>query len=174
MIEELRLADTDAGNVPFLDGERTPAGLIRLACALHASAASLAEIRDMLGWFGVDRSRPAIRNWCQSFAESHEQTFIAEPDRVAVDEKQVQLAEEREMWLYAAIDIDSKVVLHARLSERRGTDPATSFLRELKEKLRVSDAEFLVDGMGYLTTLAKTDLGGHLDYTDRNVVEKLF
>ena len=65
-------------------------------------------------------------------------------------------------------------MLHARLSERRGTDPAMSFLRELKEKLRVSDAVFLVDGMGYLTALAKTDLGGHLDYTDRNVVEKLF
>ncbi|EMA48545.1 hypothetical protein C451_20150 [Halococcus thailandensis JCM 13552] len=45
----------------------------------------------MLGWFGVDRSRPAIRNWCQSFAESHEQTFTAESDRITVDEKQVQL-----------------------------------------------------------------------------------
>ena len=55
------------------------------------------------------------------------------------------------MWLYAAIDVDSKVVLHARLSEHRGTDPATAFLRELKEKHRVSDAEFLVDGMGYPT-----------------------
>ena len=28
--------------------------------------------------------------------------------------------------------------------------------------------------MGYLTALAKTDLDGHLDYTDRNIVEKLF
>jgi putative transposase len=173
MIEELRLADADASGVPFLDGERTPAGLIQLACALHASAASLAEIRDTLDWFGVDRSRPAIRNWCHSFAESHERPFTAEPDRV-VDEKQVQLAEEREVWFYAAIDIDLKVVRGARLSEHRGTDPATSFLRELKEKHRVGDAEFLVDGMGYLTALAKADLSGHLDYSDRNIVEKLF
>jgi putative transposase len=28
--------------------------------------------------------------------------------------------------------------------------------------------------MGYLTALAKTNLSGHLDYTDRNIVEKLF
>ncbi|WP_394295064.1 hypothetical protein [Halococcus thailandensis] len=28
--------------------------------------------------------------------------------------------------------------------------------------------------MDYLTALAKTDLGNHLDYTDRNIVEKLF
>ncbi|WP_255681485.1 IS6 family transposase [Natrinema sp. SYSU A 869] len=168
------MADADASIVPFLDGERTPADLIQLACALHASDASFAEIRDVISWFGVDRSRPAIRNWWQSFADSHEQTFTAEPDRVAVDEKQVQLAEERDVWLYAAIVIDSKVVLHARLSETRGTDPATSFLHELQEKHRVEEAEFLVDGMGYLTALAKTDLSGHLDYTDRNIVEKLF
>ena len=174
MIEELRLADTDAGNVPFLDGERTPAGLIRLACALHATAASLAEIRDLLTWFGSSRSRPAIHNWCHSFAEYHEQAFTAEPDRIAVDEKQVQLAEEQKVWLYAAIDIDSKVVLHARLSEHRGRDPAETFLRELKEKHCVEDAEFLVDGMGYLTALARVDLSGHLDYSERNIVGKLF
>ena len=120
MIEELQLADEDASTVPFLEGERTAAGLIRLPCALHASAASLAEIRDILGWFGVNRSCPAIRNWCQSFAESHEQTFTAEPDRSAVDEKQVRLAGECEIWLYAAIDVDSKVVLHARLSDTVG------------------------------------------------------
>ena len=129
MIEELRLADTDAGNVPFLDGERTPAGLIRLACALHATAASLAEIRDLLTWFGISRSRPAIHNWCHSFAEHHEQASTAEPDRIAVDEKQVQLAEEQKVWLYVAIDIDSTVVLHPRLSEHRGRDPAETFLR---------------------------------------------
>jgi putative transposase len=132
MIEEFGLTDADASTVLFLDGERTPAGSGRLACALPASAASLAEIPDILGWFGVDRSRPAIRNWCQSLAESHEQTFTAEPDRVAVDEKQVQLAEEPEVWLYAAIDIDSEVVLHARLSEHRGTDLQRRFFGNCK------------------------------------------
>ena len=32
----------------------------------------------------------------------------------------------------------------------------------------------LVDGMGYLTALAKTDLAGELNYSERNIVEKLF
>lgn len=35
-------------------------------------------------------------------------------------------------------------------------------------------SEFLVDGMSYLTALAKTDLMGDLNYSDRNIVEKLF
>ena len=110
----------------------------------------------------------------QSYAEHYEQDFTVEPDRIAVDEKQIQLEEEEKAWLYAAIDIDSKVVLHARLSQRRGTEPATTFLRELKEEHRVADAEFFVDGMGYLTALAKTDLTGDLNYSERNIVEKLF
>lgn len=37
-----------------------------------------------------------------------------------------------------------------------------------------SDAEFLVVGMRYLTALARTDLTGDLNYTNRSIVEKLF
>ena len=176
MLEELQAEVTSSSDVPFLDANRTstPAWLIRLACAAHAAAASLAECRDLCEWFGVSRTRAAIHHWYQSYAEHYDQDFIAEPDRVAVDEKQIQLENEQKVWLYAAIDVDSKVVLHARLSRNRGTEPAMTFLRKLKEELRVSDAEFLVDGMGYLTALTKTDLLGDLNYTDRNIVEKLF
>jgi putative transposase len=41
------------------------------------------------------------------------------------------------------------------------------FFRELKEESRV-------DGMDYLTALAKTERLGDLNYTDRNTIEKLF
>ena len=174
MLEELLLGDSGAEQVAFLDEPRTPAGLIRLACALHAVSTSLAEICDLLEWFGVSRTRQAVHYWFHAYADACDQEFTAEPDRVAVDEKQIQLAGGEKVWLYAAIDVDSKVVLHARLSQHRSRDPATTFLRELKEEHRVGDAVFLVDGMGYLTALARTDLDGHLDYNDRNIVEKLF
>ena len=176
MLEELQVTVTNSPDLPFLDEERTrtPAWLIRLACAAHAAAASLAECRDLCEWFGVSRTRATIHHWYQSYAEHYEQDFTVEPDRIAVDEKQIQLEEGGKAWLYAAIDIDSKVVLHARLSQRRGTEPATTFLRELKEEHRVADAVFFVDGMGYLTALAKTDLTGDLNYSERNLVEKLF
>jgi len=176
MLEELQVEVTNCPGVPFLDADRTstPAWLIRLACAAHAAAASLAECCDLCERFGVSRTRATIHHWYQSFAEYYEQDFTADPDRIAVDEKQIQLEEERKGWLYAAIDVDSKVVLHARLSQHRGTEPATTFLRELKEEHRVCDAEFLVDGMGYLTALARTNLTGDLNYSERNIVEKLF
>ena len=176
LFEELQVDVTSFSDVEFLDSSRTstPAWLIRLACSAHAVAASLAECRDLCEWFGVSRRRATIQHWYHSYAEHYEQDFTAEPERVAVDEKQVQLENTAKEWLYVAIDVDSKVVLHARLSKHRGRDPAERFLNELKEKHRVSDAEFLVDGMGYLTALARTHLTGHLDYTDRNIVEKLF
>ena len=47
-------------------------------------------------------------------------------------------------------------------------------LRRSKVTPITPDAEFLVDRMGYLTALAKTDLTGDLNYSDRNIVEKLF
>jgi len=43
----------------------------------------------------------------------------------------------------------------------------------LKKQHRVSDAEFLVDGIGYFTALAWTDLSGDLNYSNRNIVENL-
>jgi len=176
LFEELQVDITDSSDVEFLDSDRTctPAWLIRPTCAAHAGAASLAECRDLCEWFGVERRRATIHHWYQAYAEYYDQDFTAEPDRVAVDEKQIQLENQQKAWLYAAIDVDTKVVLHARLSWHRGRDPPEEFLDELKEKHRVSDAEFLVDGMGYLTALARTDLSGELNYTDRNIVEKLF
>lgn len=116
LLEELQIEVTGSSDVPFLDSDRTrtPAWLIRLACAAHGAAASLAECRDFCEWFGVSRTRATIQHWYQSYADHYEQDFTAEPDRVAVDEKQIQLGEEQTAWLYAAIDVDSKVVLHVQ------------------------------------------------------------
>jgi putative transposase len=60
------------------------------------------------------------------------------------------------------------------LAEDKIKRSAEQFLNELKKKIHAGDAVFLVDGMGYLTALARTDLGGELNYTDRNIVKKLF
>ena len=93
--------------------------------------------------------------------------------RVAVDEKQIEVEGEAK-WLYAAIDTESKCILEVDVYSRRGTDPAAAFLHRLTEEHEVDNTEFLVDGMGYLTALARHNLSGHLDYNDRNYIEKGF
>jgi transposase-like protein len=74
----------------------------------------------------------------------------ATPTRVAVDETAVRINRELS-WVYAAIDLDTKVLLDVTVFGRRGTDPAAAFLHGLTQKYDCSEAVFLVDGFGYLT-----------------------
>jgi len=92
--------------------------------------------------------------------------------RVAVDETAVKLNGELS-WVYAAIDLDTKLILGVDVFDRCGTDPA-AFLCDLDEKHDFSEAVFPVDGYGYLTALARIGLSGRLDYVDRNQIEKWF
>jgi transposase-like protein len=60
------------------------------------------------------------------------------------------------------------------VTSRRGTDPAAAFLESLIELHDLDDAAFLIDGMGYLTALARHRLSGQLNYNDPNHIEKWF
>ena len=114
-----------------------------------------------------------VWNWKEKLAKTQIDPPTAEPSRVAVDEKQIEI-DGKKQWLYAAIDTESKLLLGVDVYSRRGTDPAAAFLHRLTEKHDVSDAEFLVDGSGHLTALVRHDLSGHLDCSERNHIEKWF
>ena len=155
------------------ENERTPTPVRVFGVRLHSMGLSVREVAAVLRILGVDRSHGAVWNWTHDLAESPADPPTAEPSRVAVDEKQIEVDGE-EKWLYAAIDTESKLLLEIDVYSRRGTDPAAAFLHRLTEKHDVSDAEFLVDGGGYLTALFRHDLSGQLDYTERNHIEKWF
>jgi putative transposase len=82
----------------------------------------------------------------------------------------IQLKHEQNAWLSATINVDIRIVLHTRISWHRGRDPAEQFLGELKEKHRVSDAEFHINVIYYLTCLAWTDLSGGFKYIGRATI----
>jgi len=60
-----------------------------------------------------------------------------------------------------------------KLAEQQEDSP-TAYLHHLTEKHDISEAEFLVDGGGYLTALARQKLSDQLNYTERNHIEKWF
>ena len=91
--------------------------------------------------------------------------------RVAVDETAVKI-NGGWSWVYATIDIDTKLVLDVALFGRRGTDPAAASLSGLAKKHRLSDTAFLVDLFAYRTTVARLGLRGRGNYTDRDLIEK--
>jgi transposase-like protein len=153
--------------------ERTATPVRAFAVRLHATGCSLRETETVLAALGVYRSYQAIFQWVHRIADSGCDPPSAQPTRVAVDETAVKLNGELS-WLYAAIDLDTKLILGVDVFARRGTDPAAVFLRDLDEKHDLSEAVFLVDGYGYLTALARIGLSGHLDYVDRNQIEKWF
>jgi transposase-like protein len=153
--------------------ERTATPVRAFAVRLHATGCSLRETAAILRSIGVERSHQAIWQWVHRLADSVPDPPTAQPSRVAVDETAVRINGDLS-WVYAAIDLDSKLLLGVDLFDRRGTDPATEFLEQLAEKHDLSNTEFLVDGYGYLTALFRLDLSGHLDYDDRNLIEKWF
>jgi transposase-like protein len=153
--------------------ERTATPVRAFAVRLHATGCSLRETAAILRSIGVERSHQAIWQWVHRLADSVPDPPSAQPTRVAVDETAVRINGELS-WVYAAIDLDSKLLLGVDLFDRRGTDPATEFLGQLAEKHDLSNTEFLVDGYGYLTALFRVGLSGHLDYVDRNLIEKWF
>ena len=153
--------------------ERTATPVRAFAVQLHATGCSLRETQEILRLFGVERSHQAIFQWVHRVADSSGDSPTAKPSRVAVDETAIKINGELS-WLYAAIDLETKLILDVQLFGRHGTDPAAAFLAGLCEKHDLSDATFLVDQFGYRTALARLGLSGRVDYSDRNLIEKWF
>ena len=153
--------------------ERTATSVRAFAVRLHATGCSLRETTSILAELGVERSHGAVWNWVHRIADSVSDPPTAQPSRVAVDETAVKINGEWS-WLYAAIDLDTKLILDVSLFGRHGTDPAAAFLSGLDEKHDLSDTVFLVDQFGYRTALSRLGLSGRVDYTDRNLIEKWF
>ena len=143
------------------------------AARLHAAGCSLRETAAVLGLLGIERTHGAVWSWVHRLADSVGDLPSAQPTRVAVDETAVRINGEWS-WVYAAINLDTKLLLDAAVFGRRGTDPAAAFLHGLTQKHDCSDTVFLVDGFGYLTALSRLGVSGRLDYTDRNHIEKWF
>ena len=155
------------------ENKRTPTPVRGLGVRLHSMGLSLREVVAVFELLGVDRSHGAVWNWTHTLSAEQSDPPTAEPSRVAVDEKQIEVDGE-EKWLYAAINTESKLLLEIDVYSRRGIGPAAAFLYRLTEKHDVSDVEFLVDAGGYLIALFRHDLSGQLDYSRRSHIEKWF
>ena len=170
-LQELLTENVETPSIECWDDESTASALRALAVRLHSTGISLRETAAALESIGVCRSHQAVFQWTHRVGENSPDPPTAAPSRVAVDEAAIRIGCEQ-FWLYAALDIDSKLLLGVRVSRWWGASPASAFLSELKERHDLSETEFLVDGMSYLTALAKTNLDGHLDYVTRNLIEK--
>jgi putative transposase len=173
MLADLLSESYDADLEESWENERTATPVRAFAVRLHQTGCSLRETTTILAELGVERSHGAVWNWVHRLADNGRDPPTASPSRVAVDETAVKINGEWS-WLYAAIDIDTKLILDVALFGRHSTDPAAAFLHGLHERHDLSNAEFLVDQFGYRTAIARLGLNGRVNYTKRNLIEKWF
>ncbi len=163
----------DVDGLGAWENERTPTPVRVFGVRLHSLGLSVRETTAVLRWLGIERSHGAVWSWTHRLADRQPNPPTAQPSRVAVDETAIRVNGQWR-WLYAAIDVETKLVLDAEVFGRRGTDPAAAFLHRVGEKHDLSEAVFLVDGFGYLTALSRLDIGGRPDRRERNHIEKWF
>jgi putative transposase len=125
--QELPEETLNTSNLECWERERTANALTGVAVRFHATACSLRETKEILRLFGVERSHQAICQWIHRIGDSVGDPPTAKPSRVAVDETAIKINGEWS-WLYAAIDLDTKLILDVELFGRHGTDPAAVFL----------------------------------------------
>jgi putative transposase len=173
LLSNLLKQSLDTATLECWQRERTATPVRAFAVRLHAAGLSLRETEAILRLIGVNRSFQAIFQWVHRLADSVSDPPSAKPKRVAVDETAVKINGEWS-WLYAAIDLDTKLLLDIQLFKRHGTDSAAAFLHGVVEKHDCEDAVFLVGQFGYRTAISRLGQSGRVDYTNRNLIEKWF
>ncbi len=131
----------------FMEHVATPKRMMKLGIQLHLAGLSLSNTVSVLDSSGVERARSTVHNWIQK--ADLEPPAGRDPGKIALNETVVNVNGEW-FWLYAAIDPETNVILHVRLYPSRIIVLTKLFLRELREKHSVDDAEFFVDGAPWL------------------------
>jgi len=164
---------TDWIDLDFVQRERTPERIIEVGIQLHLAGLSLSNTKQYLERLGVERSRTAIHNWVQK--ADVQPTSDAAPDHIAVDETVIQVNDERR-WLYAAVNPETNKFLHVRLFPTRTTQLTVLFLRELQQRVPVTQATILVDGAHHLkAALSRFGLRFQMrHHGNRNAIERVF
>ena len=102
---------------------------------------SVREVTAVFDLLSVDRSHGVVWNWINDLDEAQVDLPTAEPSRVAVDEKQIEVDGE-DKWLYTMVDTEPKLLLEIDVYSRRGIDTAAAFLHRLTEIHNVSGTSF--------------------------------
>ena len=118
MLADLLSESYDADLEELWENERTATPVRAFAVRLHQTGCSVRETAAILAELGVERSHGAVWNWVHRLADSGRDPPTAKPSRVAVDETAVKINGEQS-WLYAAIDIDTKLILDVALFGRQ-------------------------------------------------------
>lgn len=122
--------------IECFERERTDRHLVELAILLYNYGMSLRKVARVLGWLGVDRSHVAIWTWVQTFGhrldEAGQRRAADLPAVVLMDETVVK-QQGQAFTLFAAVDPETRHLLHAAVAPPRNYLRTRRFLEELGE-----------------------------------------
>jgi putative transposase len=138
--------------IEFFERERTDRQFVELAILLYDCGVSLRKVKRVLGWIGVERSHVAIWTWVQKFGQRLEEAGR----RPAADLPAVILMDEtavtqhgQEFTLFAAVDPETRHLLHASVAPSRNYLTTRRFLTEIAELYGRVPPIVVTDGASY-------------------------
>ena len=138
--------------IEFFERERTDRQVVELAILLYNFGVSFEKVSRVLGWIGVERSDVAVWNWVQKFGrrlrEAGRRPAADLPAVVLLDETVVKQRGE-EFTLFAAVDPETRHLLHAAVAPSRNYLTTWRFLAELGELYGRVPPIVVTDGATY-------------------------
>ena len=138
--------------IEFFERERTDRQSVELAILLYNHGVSLRKVKRVLGWLGVERSHVAIWKWVQKFGqkltEAGRRPAADLPAVVLMDETAIKQQGE-EFTLFAAVDPETRHLLHASVAPSKNTLTTRRFLAELAELYGRAPPIVVIDGATY-------------------------
>ena len=138
--------------IEFFERERTDRQFVELAILLYDCGVSLRKVKRVLGWIGVERSHVAVWKWVQKFgqrlSEAGRRPAADLPAVVLMDETVIKQRGE-EFTLFAAVDPETRHLLHAAVAPSRNTLTTRRFLTELAELYGRTPPIVVTDGASY-------------------------
>jgi transposase-like protein len=162
--------------IEFFERERTDRHVVEVAILLYNCGVSLRRVSQVLGWMGVERSHVAVWTWIQKLG----QRLDAAGRRPAADLPAVCLLDEtaisqhgEEFVLFAAVDPETRHLLHAEVAPTRKYLMTWRFFEHLRELYGRLPPIVVTDGASYgpvFTRLGITHIVRH--HSVRNRIER--
>jgi transposase-like protein len=144
--------------IEFFERERTDRQVVELAILLYNFGVSFRKVARVLGWIGVERSDVAVWGWVQKFG----QRLSEAGRRPAADLPAVLLMDEtvikqrgQEFVLFAAVDPDTRHLIHAAVAPSRNYLTTRRFLTEIAELYGRAPPILVTDGASYGSVFTK-------------------
>ena len=138
--------------IEFFERERTDRQVVELAILLYNFGVSFRKVARVLGWIGVERSDVAVWNWVQKFgrrlSEAGRRPAADLPAVLLIDETAISQHGE-EFVLFAAVDPDTRHILHAAVAPTRNYLTTWRFFEQLRELYGRLPPIVVTDGADY-------------------------